>query len=103
MIRYSCDLCGKELPRHSLRYVVRIDLFAAYDELEITRADLERDYREEIKDLIEEIKDMDPQVLMDDVFMNFKFDLCKRCKKIFADRLSRKILLTINLGEMEDR
>ena len=34
MIRYSCDLCKRDLnPDEELRYVVKIEVFAAFDPL----------------------------------------------------------------------
>ena len=43
MITYTCDGCGKHLSEHDLRYAVKIEVRAAYDELEIGLADLVRD------------------------------------------------------------
>ncbi len=84
MVYYRCDICGKELPKKSLRYIVKIDLYAAYDTLEITKDDLKKDYLTEIRELLEKMKDMDPKKLEEDVFMNFKYDLCKQCKDKYA-------------------
>ncbi len=42
MIRFRCDGCGKEMKQGDLRYTVKIDVRAAYDQLEITLLDLVR-------------------------------------------------------------
>jgi hypothetical protein len=81
MRHYTCDICGCELPRGRLRYVAKVDVYAAYDTLEITREELERDLDEELRALFERMKDVDPEELLRDVYANFKFDLCPRCHR----------------------
>ena len=56
MVTIHCDGCGSEIPRHSLRYTVQMDIRAAYDEVEVGLMDLVRDHREEILGLIAEMK-----------------------------------------------
>lgn len=83
MVNYTCDMCGQRIRKHTLRYIAKIEVFAAYDELEIRKEDLEKDYREAIERLIAKMKHMDPKKLMEDVWASFKFDLCKRCRDIY--------------------
>ncbi len=83
MIRYTCDMCGREIKPHTLRYKVNIDVIAAYDTLVITKEDLKRDFQKEIKRLLERMKDMDEEELMEDIWKNFSFDLCKKCRDIY--------------------
>ena len=83
MIRYICDMCGKEIKMHTLRYRVNIDVIAAYDTMVITKEDLKRDFQKEIKRLLERMKDMDGERLLGDIWKNFSFDLCRKCRDIY--------------------
>ncbi len=78
----QCDLCGKTLLiDEDIRYVLKIDVYAAYDPMELTADDLERDHRAEIKRLIEQMNGMDPQELEDSVHKEFNFQLCPACQR----------------------
>ena len=101
MLHYSCDLCGKELlVEEDLRYVAKIEVFAAYDPLEITEEDLEEDHMEEISQLIKQMDDMDDQELEDQVYKSFRFDLCPEChKKFLKDPLSREAARSIDFSK----
>ena len=81
----SCDLCGKTLlVDENVRYVARIELFAAYDPMELTEADLEKDFDRELRELIERMKTLDPEKAQDEVHREFRFDLCPACRKKYA-------------------
>lgn len=84
MVHYTCDMCGAKIERSSLRYIVKTEVFAGYDTLIITKEDLERDHSKEIEELIRKMGEMDPKKLADDVYVSFKFDLCKKCKEIYT-------------------
>ena len=78
----SCDLCGKALLiDENARYLVRIQVYAAYDPMELTPDDLAKDHRAEIRKLIERLEDMDPQEVEDSVYKEFRFDLCPACQR----------------------
>lgn len=78
----TCDACGKALlADEAARYVVRIQVFAAYDPLELTPQDLARDHRAEIRSLLEELEKADPQELEASVYKEFLFDLCMACQR----------------------
>ncbi|MDD5557812.1 MAG: hypothetical protein PHN82_11305 [bacterium] len=79
MRHYTCDICGCELPHGQLRYAARIEVFAAYDTLEIRREDLEKDLDAELRSLFARLKNVDPDKLLRDVYADFSFDLCPRC------------------------
>ncbi|MFP4172414.1 MAG: hypothetical protein ACLFV4_05825 [Candidatus Hydrogenedentota bacterium] len=83
MITYTCDGCGKTLGQHDLRYVVKIDVKAAYDEMEVSLLDLVRDHRAEMLRLIEQMKHKDAEQLEEGVFKNIKLDLCPTCQRAF--------------------
>jgi len=75
-------MCGKPLLVDSdVRYVVRIEVFAAYDPMELTAEDLRRDHMEEIRKLARDLSRAEPQELEDQVYKSFLFDLCPACQK----------------------
>lgn len=82
MDHLTCDLCGKTLlAGEPARYEVRIQVYAAYDPLELTHDDLARDPRAEIRILLERLRHADPQELEDSVYKEFLFDLCMACQR----------------------
>jgi len=84
MRHYTCDICGLKLPHGKLRYMAKIELYAAYDTLEIAREDLERNLDQELRELFERLKDVDPDQLLREVYASFKFDLCPSCHELYV-------------------
>ena len=66
-----------------LRYVAKIQVFAAYDPLEITFDDLTRDHSREVEQLLEACAGLTEEELMRDVHVEFQFDLCRPCQKAY--------------------
>ena len=91
MVHFTCDVCGKAISAvEDLRYVVKIEVYAASDPLELTEADLEKDHMEQISQLIKHIEETKPEDFEDQVYKSFRFDLCPACqKKYLKDPLSR--------------
>ncbi len=83
MITHICDRCGKPIERDELRYVAKIEVYAAADLLEITAEDLLRDHTEELDRLLEQCERMSEDELMQDVHVEMRFDLCRACQKAF--------------------
>ena len=79
-----CALCGKPLPKGSLKYIVRIQIISDFDGF-IPYS--EKDPSEEIQELLKEMENMDAQELEDDVYQELSVYLCVRCKKRFASEL----------------
>ena len=78
----SCDGCQKSLlVDESVRYVVEVRVYAAYDPLEITRADLAADRREELEQILEACRTRSAEELEDQVYKEFRFHLCPPCQK----------------------
>ncbi|MCZ6692062.1 MAG: hypothetical protein O7H41_20955 [Planctomycetota bacterium] len=78
----SCDACSKSLlVEESVRYVVDIRVYAAYDPLEITQQDYREDRREEIRQLLEACEKMSAEELEDQVYRSFRFHLCPGCQR----------------------
>jgi hypothetical protein len=75
-----CDGCGEGLLlAGDVRYVLRIEGFAAYDPMEITHQDLEKDLEAEMEGLLERLSRLDPEAAQDQVHRAFQFDLCPGC------------------------
>ena len=83
MITITCDGCGAPLKKHDLRYTVKIDVRAAYDEIEIGLADLVRDHDAEIRALIDQLCSQDPREVEETVYKLINLDLCPRCQRAF--------------------
>ncbi len=50
--------------------------------MEINKADLKkRNLKKEMNELLDKIKDKDPQEIEDEVYKVFKFDVCRECQK----------------------
>ena len=92
MIKLTCDLCGKTLLLdEDVRYVVNIEVFAAYDPMELTEEDLNKDFRKELRELVKRMENMDPEEAQDSVYRKFRFELCPACqKKYIRDPLRRE-------------
>ena len=84
MMNRLCDRCGRAIEKKALRYVAKIQVFAAYDPLEITFEDLTRDHSAEIDALLEQCEGMTEDELMRDVYVEFHFDLCRECQKAYV-------------------
>jgi hypothetical protein len=89
MRHFSCDLCGKDLlAATDNRYVVKLEVYAAHDPVELTEEDLDADHLEEIGQLLtEEGSDCEPAP----AYKRIEYDLCPACHKRFlADPLGRE-------------
>jgi len=84
MIHYTCDVCKRELdPKEDLRYVVKIEIAAAFDPVGGDEED-DRDHLEEIQDLLEHLEEAHSSQIGDDVYQELRFDLCPECRKRFS-------------------
>jgi hypothetical protein len=80
----TCDRCGKNLlVDEEVRYVARIEVLAAYDPLELTKEDLERDREDEIRRLVDKLSQMTEDEVLDSVYRRFVFDLCPPCHRAY--------------------
>ena len=75
-----CDACNETLLVDStVRYIVKVEGFAAYDPLELTSEDLDKDWPNEIKRTVAELEQLDSEAAQDQVHRTFQFDLCPKC------------------------
>ncbi len=91
MIHYNCDMCGKSLvPEEDDRYVVKIEIYAACDSMEVDDEDLINDLEEEDDD-DDEVDNLDPDEIDSVEYKTFRYDLCSKCHSRFLqDPLSIK-------------
>lgn len=80
----DCDRCREPLlVRSDVRYEVKIEVKAAYDPMEITDDDLDRDHRAEMAELLRRMEGLTEQEAQNQVYRAFRFDLCPRCQREF--------------------
>jgi hypothetical protein len=94
MTDLACDRCGRSLlVDEDVRYEVKIEVWAAYDPMEISREALEgRDLDEDIRRLVAACEDRSADELEAEVHKSFRFDLCLRCQREFVrDPLGNEI------------
>jgi hypothetical protein len=83
MDRLTCDRCGNGLLLDApVRYEVRIEVKSAYDPLEITEEDLAH-ASANLKQAVDAVKNLSEEDAMDEVYREFRFDLCRTCQKTF--------------------
>jgi len=81
MDRLTCDRCGAGLLLDApVRYEVRIEVKSAYDPLELTEEDLAK-AAEELKRTVEALRNYSAEKAQDEVYREFRFDLCATCQK----------------------
>ena len=68
---------------------MEIKLYAT-PEIQITEEDLKKDIQSQMRQLVEETKDMDKKKLEEEVFVSYKLNLCKQCRDTFNMRLKQK-------------
>jgi hypothetical protein len=101
MQHFTCDLCGQEIrPGDALRYVLRIEVYAARDPAELTEEDLDDDHLEAVGQQIREIEEGLSSPELDDPHKKFRFDLCPNCRKKYVrDPLSKDISQKFDFSE----
>lgn len=83
MIHYSCDCCKRSLEPEDLRYVVKLEVYAAFDPATTDEMDDDRDHLQEIQDILQRSADTGDAQLGNDVYEQLRFDLCPECRKKF--------------------
>jgi len=100
MIHYSCDLCGRVLdPEEDLRYVVKMEICAAFDPVSVEEED-DRDHLQEIQNLLEHLEDAENDQISGDVYQQLRFDLCPECRrKYIKNPLGRETAKMLDFSE----
>ncbi|NQT18805.1 MAG: hypothetical protein HQ592_03805 [Planctomycetes bacterium] len=83
MIKYVCDMCGKPLiDNEDVRYVVRIDVYAACESAEYPEG---YDDLDAVEDMLDAADDPDGPRPVDESFSSFRFDLCSICHRRYLE------------------
>ena len=85
MVTHICDRCGHPIEQGQLRYIAKIQVFAAADPVEITLEDLLRDTRREMDRLLQQCEGLTEEELLRDVYVKFEYDLCRACQKAYVN------------------
>jgi hypothetical protein len=83
MIHFTCDMCKRPLDaQDDLRYVVRIEVFAAIDQ-EPTTAEVDQDNLQEMQEILQRMEDHADEAIGPEVYETKKYDLCPSCRAKF--------------------
>jgi len=101
MIRYCCDLCKRDLdPDRDLRYVVKVEIYAAFDPTVADEDEDDRDHLQEIQDILERLGDAEGEQVDDEVYKELRFDLCAECRRKFVKNpLGRETAKVLDFSE----
>lgn len=100
MIHYTCDYCKRPLEtEHELRYVVRMEVYAAMDESEDT-PDLDADQLQDVEDMLEGLSEANDEEFEAAIYKQLRFDLCSECRERFMrDPIGRQISTHFDFSE----
>lgn len=88
-----CDYCDKLIGEKEQGYGLNIEMFALADPLELTEEDLERDFRAELEELIQQLEDVDVSEAEDQVHEIYRFILCGKCRQAIHHRLKNRLAM----------
>lgn len=95
MIHFTCDCCKRAIDlEHEVRYVVRMEVFAAVD-IPTDAVDDDRDYLQEIEDMLTR-DDLEAEI-EDTVYQQARYDLCAECRERFVSNPLGRIA-SVELG-----
>ena len=93
MVHFTCDLCGKELSAiRDSRYVVKIEIYPAFDPNKISEEDLDDDHLEAVSKLLERDPSLGTEQGQISDQHAFRYDLCPTCQeKYLRDPLGKEM------------
>jgi hypothetical protein len=100
MIHVVCDCCKRIIDLdEEIRYVVRMEVFAAVD-VDHPEAEEDRDYLQEIEEMLDRGGDVDESLLASDLYEQARFDLCEDCRQRFIrDPLGRSAAARLDFSD----
>ena len=100
MIHYSCDRCKRVLdPQEDLRYVVRLEVYAAMEPIDEDDVEDDRDNLLEIHEILERSEADGSELVGPDVYQKRRFDLCPACyRKFIKNPLSAEPVAHFNFS-----
>jgi hypothetical protein len=86
-------------PEEDLRYVVKIEISAAFDPV-VADDESDRDHLQEIQDILEQLEGVDTNEVSDDIHQQLRFDLCPECRRRFSKNpLGREVAKILDFSE----
>ncbi len=76
-----CANCERITSETEQMYTIRIEMFARAEPLVFESHDLAQDHAQKLQNLIEKMEEMDVNEAADQVYEQYSFDLCVRCRK----------------------
>ena len=80
----TCDYCGTIMHESVQAFMLRISMFAEAAPIEISENDLQQDNMAKLEALIDQMQSMtdhEAQECADEVYENYQFTLCPRCRE----------------------
>jgi len=89
MIRYECDRCGTALSANDAnRFIVKLEVFAAASPIDASLDDT-TNAGGQLQEVLEQLRNADPDEIEDKTYRSFRFDVCDNCRKhLIANPLS---------------
>ncbi len=85
MIHFTCDMCRRNIDSDELRYVVKMEVYAAYDPATQEEDESDRDHLEELQEILERMEDVENDEIGEEVYQIRRYDLCSECRKKFCE------------------
>jgi len=84
MIYYSCDRCKRIIDtEEELRYVVKLEIQAAMEPLEVEELEDDRDHLLEVQEILERLEDDESDAIGEELYQRCRYDLCADCYREF--------------------
>lgn len=101
MIHHSCDGCKRLIdPSQALRYVVRMEIYAATIVNNTDESDDDRDHLAEIQYILEQMDDSESEAIGGEVYQQLRFDLCPQCReKFLSNPISREAVTQLDFSQ----
>ncbi|HUT23663.1 MAG TPA: hypothetical protein VM492_04895 [Sumerlaeia bacterium] len=80
-MKQICESCGETIEKPAIAYRMKIEILADPSPPEFTAEDLALDFKEEMARLIEQMSQMDPDEVEDEVYEAYLFTLCAKCRE----------------------
>lgn len=92
MIHYTCDRCKRLLdPTEDLRYVVKMEVYAAMDPAGADSIEDDRDHLLEVHQILECYEDDQNESVSDHIYQKRRYDICPEChRKFISNPLARE-------------
>ena len=101
VIHYSCDRCKRVIEsEEEMRYVVRMEVRAAFDGTHVEVDQDDRDHLLEVHEILEAVDDFEDEGGTEEVCQQLKFDLCPECYRRFIKTpMGRENTVELNFSQ----